>query len=215
MRIDRVVVGPLEVNCWVVSDDQGGPALVIDPGDDAHLIEEALGGREIAGLVLTHAHFDHIGAVSQLKSASGAPLLVHEADAGRLGSAGPSGTGGSLFGFDTYTAPPADRSLADGDTIEAGLVRLKVLHTPGHTQGGICLLALDEAGQATDLFSGDTLFAGSVGRTDFPGGDGRALARSIADKLADLDDAVRVHPGHGPDTTIGRERRINPFWPRA
>ncbi len=215
MRIDSVVVGPLEVNCWIVSDDDGGPAIVIDPGDDATLIAEALAGRDVAAIVLTHAHFDHIGAVAELRAATGAPLLVHEADAGRLGSAGPSGTGGALFGFDTYTAPPADRTLVDGDTIDAGRVSLRVLHTPGHTQGGICLLASDEQGDATDLFSGDTLFAGSVGRTDFPGGDGRTLARSIAEQLSGLDADVRVHPGHGPDTTIGRERRINPFWPRA
>ncbi|HET6351974.1 MAG TPA: MBL fold metallo-hydrolase [Coriobacteriia bacterium] len=214
MKVERIVVGPLEVNCWIVSDGSGGPAVVIDPGDDACAIEEALAGREVAALVLTHGHFDHIGAVRELKEATGAQLLVHEADAGRLSSDAPAGTGGAVFGFAGVTAPPADRLLADGDVIKAGAVTLTVLHTPGHTQGGICLLGCSEGG-CTDLFSGDTLFAGSVGRTDFVGGDGRVLARSIAEKLAPLEADVRVHPGHGPDTTIGREQRINPFWPRA
>jgi len=112
-------------------------------------------------------------------------------------------------------APPADRILHDGDNIAVGAVTLQVLHTPGHTAGGICLYALDPTGAAPHLISGDTLFAGSVGRTDFPGGDARALSRSIAEKLAPLPPETLVHPGHGPDTSIGREARINPFWPRG
>ncbi|MRR39589.1 MBL fold metallo-hydrolase, partial [bacterium] len=117
-------------------------------------------------------------------------------------------TGGALFGFDTV-APPADRLLRDGDSVVVGQVTLEVLHTPGHTPGGISLLGNGH------LFCGDTLFAGSVGRTDFPRGDGRVLATSIVARLVPLEDDTVVHPGHGPDTTIGRERRINPFFPRA
>jgi hydroxyacylglutathione hydrolase len=214
MRVARVVVGPLDTNCWVVSDDAGGPAAVIDPGDDLDLIEAALDGRPVAAVVLTHAHFDHIGAVADLIAATGAPLMIHDQDAARLASAEASGTGGALFGFD-HVAPPADRILHDGDTITVGELTLQVLHTPGHTAGGICLYAPDPSGAAPHLISGDTLFSGSVGRTDFPGGDGRALSQSIAEKLAPLPPETLVHPGHGPDTSIGREAHINPFWPRG
>jgi glyoxylase-like metal-dependent hydrolase (beta-lactamase superfamily II) len=118
-----------------------------------------------------------------------------------------SGNGGALFGF-TETAPGADRTVQDGDTIAAGGVELDVIHTPGHTPGSICLLG------GGVLLSGDTLFAGSIGRTDFPGGDMASMRRSIV-RLASLPDETRVCPGHGPETTIGRERRVNPFFPRA
>lgn len=212
MRIDRVTVGPLDTNCWVVSDDHGGPAAVIDPGDDAAAILSALGERDLAIVVLTHGHFDHVGACEALLEAKPAPIAVHSLDAPFITS--PEGTGGALFGFEQHVAPPAERELTDGDVITIGRVELTVVHTPGHTPGSICLLAADtQDGQA--LFSGDTLFAGGVGRTDFPRGDGRALARSIAGKLAPLDHALVVHPGHGPSTTIGREAATNVFWPRA
>ncbi len=206
MNITRIQLGPLETNCWVVDDALGGPALVIDPADDAGEIVRILSGRDVAAIVLTHGHFDHLGGAGALVAAAGAPLLVHEADAAGITS--PSGTGGAIFGFDHF-APPADRTLVSGDTVSAGAVSLEVLHTPGHTPGGICLLG------GGHLFSGDTLFAGSVGRTDFPGGDGRALKDSIVRVLAPLPDDTIVHPGHGPGTTIGRERAVNPFFPRA
>jgi glyoxylase-like metal-dependent hydrolase (beta-lactamase superfamily II) len=214
VKVTRVQVGPLETNCWVVSDDVGGPVVVIDPGGDAALIRGAIGSRPVAAIVLTHAHFDHLGAVSELVDATKAPLLVQTDDAQRLTSSEAGGTGGALFGFD-QVAPEADRVLVDGDVVEAGELVMRVLHTPGHTGGGICLAVEDPSGGEPHLFSGDTLFAGSVGRTDFPGGDARALSRSIAEKLAPLPPTTLVHPGHGPDTTIGREARINPFWPRA
>jgi glyoxylase-like metal-dependent hydrolase (beta-lactamase superfamily II) len=212
MRIDRLVLGPLETNCWVVSDDAGGPSIVIDPAEDVDRILALVADRGVAAVVLTHGHFDHLGAVSALLARTGAPLLVHEDDAGSISTA--TGTGGAAFGFDV-TAPPADRLLSDGDVIEAGVLTLSVLHTPGHTPGGICLFAEGSQAETPQLFAGDTLFAGSVGRTDFPGGDARALALSIAQKLAPLPGETVVHPGHGPDTTIGRERRLNPFFPRA
>jgi hydroxyacylglutathione hydrolase len=220
MLAKRLILGPLEVNCWLVGDDFGGPVLVIDPADDALRIRESVGERGIAAVVLTHNHFDHIGAVRDLIAASGAPLLIHRADAAGLATA--EGTGGAQFGFD-HTAPEPDRTLEDGDVVESGELRLTVLHTPGHTPGGICLFAdaaaLAAAGAATGspphVFTGDTLFAGSVGRSDFAGGDGRALATAIARKLAPLPAETIVHPGHGPDTTIGRERKVNPFFPRA
>jgi len=212
MLVTRLVLGPLETNCWVVSDDAGGPAIVIDPAHDADRILAEAGNRGVASVVLTHGHFDHLGAVEAIVAETGAPLLIHRDDASSITT--PAGTGGEAFGFDV-SAPPADRLLEDGDEVTAGEARFLVLHTPGHTPGGICLFALSEGEAPPQLFSGDTLFAGSVGRTDFPGGDGRTLSRSIAEKLVALPPETVVHPGHGPDTTIGRERRVNPFFPRA
>jgi len=209
VRIDRVSVGPLETNCWIVSDDAGGPVVVIDPGDDLPAIEQAIGGREVATVVLTHGHFDHLGAAGELSVSFDAPLAVHEADAAGITTA--EGTGGAFFGFHGHVAPEPDHRLADGDVVAAGLLRLRVLHTPGHSPGSISLLAEGEG----HVFSGDTVFAGSVGRTDFPGGDARALKASITSVLAALPAETKVHPGHGPDTTIGREQRVNPFFPRA
>ena len=214
MDVRSLQLGALETNCWVVSDGIGGDAVVIDPGGDFDVLMRALGDARVAAVILTHGHFDHLGAAARIVEQSGAPLLVHEADAERITHASPHGTGGELFGFDDV-APHADRTLADGDVLTVGALTLTCLHTPGHTQGSMVLLAADGSLGPDHLFSGDTLFAGSVGRTDFPGGDARALARSIAGKLAPLAPDTVVHPGHGPDTTIGREARLNPFWPRG
>ncbi|MBN2405505.1 MAG: MBL fold metallo-hydrolase [Coriobacteriia bacterium] len=205
MRLRRLVLGALETNCFIVSDDANGRAVVIDPADQARSILKALEGRQVAAIVLTHGHFDHLGGVAELMAATGAPLLVHDLDAHAVTSA--DRNGGAQFGFDAV-APKVDRRLADGDHIEAGELVLEVLHTPGHTPGGISLLGDGH------LFSGDTLFSGSVGRTDFPGGDARTLRASVA-RLGALPPETTVHPGHGPDTTIARERKINPFIPRA
>lgn len=206
MRIRRHIAGPLQTNCWIVDDGEGGPLVVIDPAGDAEELLGLIAGHPVAWVVLTHGHFDHLGAVRDVLAAVGGKLAVHSADATWITS--PQTNGAALFGYDD-TAPPPDRELRDGDLVPTGRIELEVIHTPGHTPGSICLLS------GSDLFSGDTLFAGSVGRTDFPRGDGRALADSIARRMAVLPDGVRVHPGHGPDTTIGRERRVNPFFPRA
>ena len=214
MIVKRLPVGPLETNCWIVSDENGGPSVVIDPGEDLERIVAALDGAVVAAIILTHGHFDHLGAAGGLIAVTHAPLLVHADDASRLSSPGAEGTGGAVFGF-SHVAPEPDRVLVDGDEVTAGALVLRVLHTPGHTPGGISLFVEDAAGAVPHLFAGDTVFAGSVGRTDFPGGDARTLSRSIAEKIAPLPPETIVHPGHGPDTTIGREARINPFWPRA
>ncbi len=206
MQVRRLVVGPLDTNCWVVSGEDGTPVLLIDPADDGATVLDALDGAVPEAVVLTHGHFDHLAAAGEVCAATGAPLLVHEADASFVTC--PTGTGGALFGFDV-TAPHPDRELRDGDIVTAGALAFEVIHTPGHTPGCICLYGHGR------LFSGDTLFAGSVGRSDFPRGDAYALRRSIAERLAPLPDDTAVHPGHGPDTTIGRERAVNPFFPRA
>lgn len=211
MKVVRLEVGPLQANCWIVWDADDGPAVVIDPGGDAELIVAELDGRDLAYIILTHGHFDHLGGAEELRS-TGAQLAVHRDDATRVMN--DVGTGGVMFGFGSHVTGAPDIVLTDGQVLRVGALRLEILHTPGHTEGGICVLA-SEPGATEELFSGDTLFAGSVGRTDFPGGDSRALSRSIAEKLAPLAPETVVHPGHGPDTTIGREARINPFWPRA
>lgn len=206
-----MVVGPLESNCWIVGDDHA--VAVIDPGDDPELIVEAIGDSSVAAVILTHCHFDHLGAASRIVEITGAPLMAHSADAAFVSD--PVGTGGVMFGLDAQTAPVPDRRLDEGDSISIGSLSIQIIHTPGHTPGGMCLFVTDPQGGPPQLFSGDTLFAGSVGRTDFPRGDSAALRKSIAEKLSALALETVVHPGHGPDTTILRESRINPFWPRA
>lgn len=210
VAVTRLVLGALDTNSWLVSDTSGGPLVVIDPAADPERVLGAIAGRPVEAVVLTHGHFDHLGAVSAVLAATGAPLLVHDADAAVLTDA--EANGGAQFGFDDV-APAPDRTLTDGDRIIAGGLTLSVWATPGHTPGSISLLAAGSDGPE-HLFSGDTLFAGSVGRTDLPGGDPRQMRGSIA-LLASLPETTVVHPGHGPDTTIGHESRTNYFWPRA
>jgi glyoxylase-like metal-dependent hydrolase (beta-lactamase superfamily II) len=204
MRIDTLVVGDLSTNCFVVGEGEG-PVFVIDPAGGAERILAAVAERAVEAVVLTHGHFDHLGAAGDVMSATGAPLWAHEADASAASSALLNGA--RLFGFDDE-APPVDRELADGDEIVASELVLRVIHTPGHTPGGISLLG------GGHLFCGDTVFAGSVGRTDFPGGSARELKRSIVEHIAVLPPETVIHPGHGPDTTVGQELSRNPFFPR-
>lgn len=204
MLLTRLVVGPLQVNCYILADEKTKEAVVIDPGGDAQDILKIIRDKDlrVKYIVNTHAHFDHVGANKAVKEATGAELLVHREDDALLGN-----TAGQarMFGMTTPSSPKADRYINDGDVIVAGEVSLKVFHTPGHSSGGICLL---EHGM---VFTGDSLFAGSIGRSDLFGGDLMTLITAIKSKLLSLPDATKVFPGHGPASTIGDEKRDNPF----
>jgi hydroxyacylglutathione hydrolase len=202
---ERRVVGPLECNCYVVGDPHTREAVVIDPGGDGEALGEVLVARRlrVVGIVATHAHFDHIIAAEHLREVTGAPFYLHHADVPLLDW---MQTSGRIFlGVELPPPPDVDVRPTEGDVIQAGALRLEVLHTPGHSPGSISLVT-DEA-----VFSGDTLFAGSIGRTDLPGGDSQQLLGTIVHKLFGFEDDLPIHPGHGPSTTLGEERRYNPF----
>jgi hydroxyacylglutathione hydrolase len=202
--LETLVVGPLTVNCYIVGDENTREGIIVDPGDDAREIIGAINKHQlkVVAIVNTHAHFDHVGALNEILDFTGAPFMLHADEVQMLGSAQMSA---AMFGLSIDNAKPVDRLLREGDQIGAGSIVLKVLHTPGHTPGGICLL------EGQHVFVGDTLFQGSIGRTDFPGGDYGALMASIRDKLLPLPDSTVVHAGHGAATTIGEEKQFNPF----
>ena len=204
MLLETLVVGPLAVNCYLVGDEETREAIVIDPGDDARDILDTIrrGRLIVKAIVNTHAHFDHVGALTEVREVTGAPFMLHADEVPILGAASASA---AMFGIKVANPKPADRLLHEGDEVRVGKLALQVLHTPGHTPGGICLLG-DER-----VFVGDTLFQGSIGRTDFPGGDYGTLMASIRDKLLPLPDGTAVYAGHGAATTIGEEKQFNPF----
>jgi len=206
MIIETFPVGPLQCNCTILGDEATGEAIVIDPGDEVGRIHRRLTelGLKVKQILVTHAHIDHVGGALRLKRRTGAPILLNENDlallemmesqAGWLGIATPE------------TAPP-DENLVDGLTVGLEKFPARVIHTPGHTQGSVCL----HFAPMKLLIAGDTLFAGSIGRTDLPGGNSAQIIDSIESRLMALPDETRVLPGHGPMTTIGVERRSNPF----
>lgn len=198
------MVGPIMTNCYVVGCEETKKGVVIDPGDEANRILSVVkeNGLTIEHIINTHGHFDHVGGNYQVKAATGADILIHRLDAPRLNTVGASA---AAWGLQVDDSPPPDRLLEDGDTVSFGNIEFKVIHTPGHSEGGISLHANG------DVFVGDTLFAGSIGRTDFPGGNFDVLKQSIQGKLFKLDDNTRVWPGHNNETTIGREKLMNPF----
>lgn len=204
MKIIRMEVGQLGANCYIVYCEKTLKGAVIDPGGNGKDIVAQLKAKEIELIYIfnTHGHADHITANDDVKEATGAPVLIHSADANMLIT--PAGNLSSYIGSQLI-CQPADRLIEDGETLTVGEIEFQVIHTPGHTPGGICLKANDI------LFSGDTLFEQSVGRSDFPGGSHNQLISSIKNKLLALPDETIVLPGHGNATTIGNERHGNPF----
>jgi len=202
-----VVVGVFQENCWVIGSRRTGEGICVDPGDEPDQILALARdmGIAITLIVNSHAHIDHILAVGSVQRATGARFLLHPLD-NTLASEGWK-MASRILGYTPEAPPPPDAPLAEGDVVEAGGVQLRVIHTPGHTRGSVSFYQQD----AGLLFSGDTLFQGSIGRTDLPGGDYQQEMHSIIHKLLPLPDETRVLPGHMLETTIGRERQANPF----
>ena len=205
MIIETLPVGALETNCYLVGCEQTQLGAVIDPGGDAADILAAVEqkGLTLKYVLLTHAHFDHIGAVAEIVQATRAPVAMHPNDLPLLRARG----GAALFGVFMRPSPDPDIELADDQVIEVGTLRLRVLHTPGHTPGHVTFY---EA-KARAAFDGDVLFQQGIGRTDFPGSSFQQLMNSIRNKLFILPDDTTIYPGHGPATTVGDEKRYNPF----
>ncbi|MBW2654172.1 MAG: MBL fold metallo-hydrolase [Deltaproteobacteria bacterium] len=204
MIIKKLEVGPIMANCFILGCELTKQAVVIDPGDDADRILMELGKSNLTVkyLINTHGHFDHVSANKRMKEATGAQIAIHPEDEPMLHELSQSAL---MFGLSAENSPPADILLKDGDEVSFGDITLQVIHTPGHSRGGISLYTKGH------LFSGDTLFAGSIGRTDLSGGDYDTLISSIKEKLLIFDEDTIVYTGHGPETTIGNEKRMNPF----
>jgi glyoxylase-like metal-dependent hydrolase (beta-lactamase superfamily II) len=192
---------PFGENSWLVADEESGEALLIDPGGPPPPLAK---GQRILAIVATHGHIDHVAFAEQARRDLGAPFWGHAGDRGYFATLAAQA---NMFGFPPVESPTVDRWLEDGDEIRLGKALGRVIHTPGHTAGGLCLFFPEEK----VLFTGDTLFAGSIGRTDLPGGDSEVLLRSIRERLLGLGDAVEFYPGHGPGGSLGEERRHNPF----
>ncbi len=192
------------MNCYIVASETSRKAAVIDPGGSIDMIIATLKNHDLTAekIINTHGHIDHVAGVKELQEHLHIPFFMHEADEWLLQSIPDKS---SEYGLTTRGIPQLDGYLHDGDSIEIDDLRLTVLHTPGHSPGGVCFLAEDE------ILVGDTLFAGSVGRTDLPGGDHDKLLQSVETKLLTLDDSLKAYCGHGPSTTIGFERYNNPF----
>ena len=199
-------VGLLQCNCSIFGDEQTRDAIVIDPGDQIDDILAILmkHGLTVKAIVITHAHIDHIGGAAKLKAATGAPVHMNQSDAGLYDALDQQA---AWLGTPTPTRTAIDTDAPDGARLQLGGADFHVLHTPGHTQGSISIWIPAE----NKLIAGDTLFRDSIGRTDLPGGDHRQILRSIHSKLLALPETAVVFPGHGPATTIGREREQNPF----
>jgi glyoxylase-like metal-dependent hydrolase (beta-lactamase superfamily II) len=204
MIIENIVVGPLEVNCYILGCDDTREAAIIDPGGDAEEIIKAVEkGKLTPKLIInTHAHFDHVGGVKTLQDHFRIDFLLHKDDLFLIESLNEQATS---FGLGSMPRPEVNKFVNNEDKVSFGQKVVKVIHTPGHTPGGVCYYV------DNNIFVGDTMFAGSIGRTDFPGGSYETLIKSIKERLFPLGDSVTVYPGHGPSTTIGNEKSHNPF----
>ncbi len=202
---ETLTVGPLEVNCYVLGSEKEKTAIIIDAGGNPDEILNILKKHHLTLLYMinTHAHFDHVGGISAMQISTGAKFLIHQDEIPLLRSLNEQT---DAFGLPKISMPQVDRPLKDGDKIVLGNETVVVIHTPGHSPGSICLL------MENIVFTGDTLFAGSIGRTDLYGGSYDNIIRSIKTRLFTLGDHVMVYPGHGPCTTIGHEKQHNPFF---
>ncbi len=208
-----MALGPIQANCFILGCKETKEAAVIDPGDEPDKILMALAQDKLTlkCIINTHGHFDHVGANKRLSEVTGAPIMIHSLDAPMLSQLS---SAASAWGLSTEDSPDPDRKLEDGDEIKFGNIVMKVIHTPGHTTGGMSVYTEYPGANGNMekvVFVGDTLFAGSIGRTDFPGGNYETLISSIQQKLFVLGDAVKVYPGHMNNTTIGVEKKTNPF----
>ena len=199
-------VGPLQCNCSILGDEKTHEAMVIDPGDQIEGILEILRQEKLTlkQIVITHAHIDHVGGAMKLKAATGAPILMNQNDYALLKMLDMQAT---WVGMQSPGAVQIDESVSQGRVLKIGEISSQVIDTPGHTEGSICVYIPAEK----KLIAGDTLFAGSIGRTDLPGGSMEKIMRSLHNQLLALPDETEVTPGHGPNTTIGEERETNPF----
>jgi hydroxyacylglutathione hydrolase len=206
MILETFPVGLLQCNCTILGDEEAGEAIVVDPGDEVERIERRLAelGLKLTQILITHAHIDHVGGALKLKRLTGAPILLNENDLPLLKMMSAQA---AWLGLPTPETAPPDASLTDGLRIGLDRYPAEVLLTPGHTQGSVCL----HFAPMKMVIAGDTLFAGSIGRTDLPGGDFDQIIDSIRTRLLALPDETKVVPGHGPATTIGEERQSNPF----
>ena len=211
MLITQAAAPPFYKNGYLLGCDTTREAVLIDPGDEVDELIRTVSDRRllVRHVLLTHAHLDHITGVARAKTAfADAPVVLHAADLPLYEAIVQQGL---MFGLAVQQQPPPDRFYAPDEIIRFGTHTIHVHHTPGHSPGGVCLEVADAEGEGPDLFVGDTLFAGSIGRTDLPGGDYGTLIRSIREVLFPLGDSARVYPGHGEPTTIRRERLANPF----
>ena len=206
MILEMLTVGPFQENCYIIGDEDSGVGAVVDPGDEAARIALAVEqtNLEVGSIIVTHAHIDHVGAVAALAEEYACPVLMH-AEAEPMLKQLP--TQAMMMGLKFGKIPAVDQHIGDGEVLEVVELRLRSLYTPGHAPGHLAFYVEDEG----LVLSGDALFAGSVGRTDLPGGSMEVLMRSIEERLLTLPDETTVYPGHGPQTTIGSERTSNPF----